>query len=113
MLRIILALAFVLAGCMAGEDGDDGKDGADGLSRGQKAYTGVLYSADAKTQASGTYWDLTYFSLTDSSIVSVFVRQGSGFMWQIPTWYLGDAYVRILDDEKVSPAYEYKVVIGN
>jgi hypothetical protein len=107
------ALSIFLVSCISGEDG---KAGEDGKSYRKNLYTGVLYQSDLTTEGSVAYWDKTVFSISDSSLVNVFVRQGSGYMWQIPTWYAstsGFGTIRIIDDAKVDAAWEYKIVIGN
>jgi hypothetical protein len=109
---ILLVAAILMVGCIAGEDGKDGRDGQDAKSF---VYTGVLYAADTSMNGASVYWDKTIYTLTDSSIVNVWVRQGSGYMWQDPTWYIEPKshYLRIIDDEKTNPSYEYKVVVSN
>lgn len=111
MLRIILVMAAALLfGCLSGEDGKDGRDAETSV------YTGVLHSSDTTVNGSAVYWDKYIWALSDSSVVNVWVRQGGGYLWQPPTWYVktgGLGYVRIIDDEKVEPAYEYKIVVAN
>lgn len=113
MIRLVLVLAAsVLFGCVAGEDGKDGEDGS-----GYQAfvYTGVLYESEQSKDGAALYWDKIYGNLTERSLVSVYVRQGSGYMWQEPTWYLSNTgnYIRIVDDAITNPAYEFKIIIGN
>lgn len=107
----IIGLCLLLSGCIQGPAGEDGEDGAD-----QRIYirSGVLYPADLEDNTTNLngYWDISYFAITDSSIVDVLVRQGAGFMWQHPVFYVSttNAYVRISNNSFAN--YEYRIIVS-
>lgn len=76
--------------------------------------SGFLTSANIDT--SGNFWDikdLAFYFYNDSSVIQVFVRKGEGYMWIMPTWYLGNGYIRIIDDSNANMGDEYRYVVIN
>ena len=112
-----LLLAMLIVSCTGpmgpgGPMGPEGPEGQTGTSGEFHIKTGILYAAD-KTE-DREFWDIPWFHITDSSLVQVWVRQGSGYMWQAPKWYItfeGDWYIRIFDDANTDAAYEYMFVM--
>lgn len=100
--RLIFGLfAFGLVGCLEGPAGKAGKDFA------VHKESGILYASDLKEG----HWDIIVGMVNlQNATVQVWVRSGSGYMWQPPTWYLSDSYVRIIDDSLVAPQWEYKII---
>jgi hypothetical protein len=114
-MRFVISLicSVLLMNCMVGPEGRDGKDGVDGKDITVYNSTGILYSTDQTAETGKmSYWDVTNYNIAEKSIVQVYVRQGSGFMWVTPLWYLSSSYVRIFDNDLVDPGYEYKIVVS-
>lgn len=115
---ILVVLVVVMVGCIqgpAGKDGEDGANGRDGKSITLSTFTGILYPDDEVKATTGAlgYWDIQNPAIRDDRLVSVYVRQGGGFMWKPPTWLLGNGYVRIGNDDEADPSWEYKIIVGN
>jgi len=109
---VVAMFSVSLTGCASLFKGEAGTNGTN-LSILKQ--TGVLYTADLTVPTSGlSYWDTYDFDITSSSIVSVWVRQGAGFVWIEPSWYRGATdYVRIFDDSTVSAGYEYMILVAD
>lgn len=121
MPKIMSLLLFVLplAGCLQGPAGSDGSNGTsgsngrDGQSVVLSSWNGVLFASQEVVEPGVlSYWDIDSSIIRDDRIITVHVRQGAGFMWKEPTWFLASGYVRITDDEKADANWEYKIVVG-
>jgi len=112
---VLVAICFV--GCLEGPAGKDGRNGSNG-SNGQStiltSWSGILYPADEVASPGNlSYWDIDNSAIRDDRLITVYVRKGAGFMWDEPTWLLANGYVRISDDDKTDPSWEYKIIVGH
>ncbi|MBD3397128.1 MAG: hypothetical protein GF418_16020 [Chitinivibrionales bacterium] len=79
--------------------------------------SGVLYDSNRNIVNSVYYWRINIYvwdiASYDSCLVQTWVRQNSGYLWKVPTWYLYDTGdVRIIDDVEADHGYEYKVLVA-
>lgn len=103
IILVVLALFFV-NGCILGSDG---KDGAPGKSAFVHQESGVLF----QTNLVDGHWDIVVgLVYLQKRTVQVWVRSGSGYMWQTPTWYLSESVIRIMNDSLVRPQWEYQII---
>lgn len=105
---IIIAIVALTLGACTGKQGPMGPQGPEGPAGELNANRGILYES---SKVSGeNYWDIYCPWIADTSMVDVWVRQNSGYMWQIPRYYFSSEYVRIFDNSTTDPGDEYLIV---
>ncbi len=112
---LVLVVCVFFLGC-EGPTGPAGKDGKDGKDLNIDILSGILTSGslvDAKGWFSTDYWIIKTNRNLENSIVSVFVRKGSGFVWERPSFYFSASYIYLYYTGDVRPGWEYRIIIAN
>lgn len=101
--------ALMLIGCFEGPTGPTGPRGEPGEVVDLKVQTGILY---ASTENVNGYWDVTIIYALQPTLMAVYTRQNSGFMWQPAPYYVSaSGNIRILNDEPDDlTGREYRIV---
>lgn len=109
---IVLLIVCVCFGC----EGPTGPAGKDGKDVNIDVLSGVLTSGsliDAEGWFSIDYWTIATNRNIENCIVSVFVRKGSGFVWERPSWFFSASYIYLYYTGDVRPGWEYRIIIAN
>ena len=107
LLIIITIISIISFNCqgpigLTGPQGPKGNKGDKGNSANFYSSQGILYESKL---IDNNHWDIYLDWINDTTIIQCWIRQGAGYMWVKPIWYMSPGCIRIINN--FNSQYEY------